>query len=229
MSDLHQILIAFGGPSVLLVVLAFLARSLLQTWLAKDIKRFESDLRNTADNELERLKQELKSKGDASIEQLKSVLQQAAIEHQVRFSNLHEKRAEIIAYIYKRLVETFSDSQRFVFQMGHQEKQAEYLATQKRILDFYDFVEIHRIYLPEHICESLSRFIGALRKPVVEVYVYGDIDYPNEQTLKERKEAFMKAYESFQNDIPKARKLLQDEFRAILGVDGSHPPPIPRT
>jgi hypothetical protein len=111
--------------------------------------------------------------------------------------------------------------------MGHQEKQEEYLATQKRILDFYDFVETHRIYLPEHICELLSNFIGALRKPVIEVHVYGSIDYPNDQTLKERKEAFMLAYENFQNDIPKARKALEGEFRTILGVKDL--PQVPQT
>jgi hypothetical protein len=35
----------------------------------------------------------------------------------VRFSNLHEKRAEVIAELYKRLVEAFWDGERFV--RGH--------------------------------------------------------------------------------------------------------------
>jgi hypothetical protein len=200
-----------------LVVLGFLARSLIQTWLTKDMKRFETDLRSTADSELERLRHELKSKGDASIEQLKSQLQQAAIEHQVRFSNLHEKRAAVIADLYKRLVEAFWDGQQFVLQTG--QSREEYLVAHKKILDFYVFVETHRIYLPEHICASLANFVDALRKPVISVYVYGSIDYPNPQTLKERNEAFMAVYEAFKNDIPAARKALEDEFRKILGGD----------
>jgi hypothetical protein len=125
------------------------------------MKRFETDLRSTADSELERLRHELKSKGDASIEQLKSQLQQAAIEHQVRFSNLHEKRAAVIADLYKRLVEAFWDGQQFVLQTG--QSREEYLVAHKKILDFYVFVETHRIYLPEHICASLANFVDALR------------------------------------------------------------------
>jgi hypothetical protein len=63
MSAWQEILIAFGGNATLLIVLGFLARSLLQTWLTKDIKKFETDLKSTADYELERLRQELKFKG----------------------------------------------------------------------------------------------------------------------------------------------------------------------
>ncbi len=267
MSTIDQILIAFGGPSVLLIVLAFLARSLLQTWLTKDIKKFESDLRNAADYKLEHLKQELKFKGDASIEQLRSELQQVALEHQVRFSNLHEKRPAVVAELYKHLVEAFWDGERFVFQMGQHKRDEEYDATQKRIIDFYVFVETNRIYLPEHICELLASFVESLsrlmkkafgdrlphgrgsvntckhavailsrareqavyclfqrpvRKPVIDVWVYGGIDYPNEQTLRERKEAFMTAYEEFKNDIPEARKALANEFRKLLGVENSY-------
>jgi hypothetical protein len=180
-----EILIALGGNASLLIVLGFLARSLIQNWLAKDIKKFEADLRGTADAELERLRYELKSKTETSIEHLRSRLQQAAIEHQVRFSNLHEKRAAIIADLYRHLVAVRRIGERFVFQMGSQEHQQEYLAANTEIVEFYDFFQTHRIYLPERICTQLATFIDALRKPVIAVYVYGGIDYPNPQTLKE--------------------------------------------
>ena len=87
MNPWREILLALGGNATLLLVLAFLSRSLLQTWLTKDIKKFETDLKGKADSELERLKAELKAEGDVSIEQLKSRLQQAATERGVRFSN----------------------------------------------------------------------------------------------------------------------------------------------
>jgi hypothetical protein len=37
---------------------------------------------------------------DAEIERLKTSLQMTALEHQVRFSKLHEKRAKVIADLY---------------------------------------------------------------------------------------------------------------------------------
>lgn len=63
-----EILIAFGSNAVLLVVLGFLARSLLNTWIVKDIKQFESDL---------------KARADSDVEELKNRLQLIAAEHQV--------------------------------------------------------------------------------------------------------------------------------------------------
>jgi hypothetical protein len=61
MSAFQEILIAFGGNAVLLIVLGFLARSLIQTWLAKDVKKFETDLQSTATSQLERLRSDLKA------------------------------------------------------------------------------------------------------------------------------------------------------------------------
>lgn len=213
----QEILVAIGGNATVLIVLGFLARSLIQTWLTKDVRKFEADLKTAADSELERLKSDLKDKGDISVEQLKSHLQQAVIEHQVRFSNLHEKRATIIAEVYARAVEVHWIGRQFVLQMGSQEHEQEGVAAQNAILDFYKFFESHRIYLPERICASLATFIDALRKPVIAVYVYGGIDYPNEQTLKERKEAFMTAYQAFEKHIPAAIKALEMSFGQYLG------------
>src|SRR5476649_1844365 len=42
----------------------------------------------------------------AKIEGVKTDLRKGAFEHEVRFSKLHERRAEVLAEIYKRLVVT---------------------------------------------------------------------------------------------------------------------------
>jgi hypothetical protein len=216
MSAWNEILIAFGGNAMLLAVLAYLARSLLQTWLTKDIKRFEADLKATADSELERLKAELKAKGDIAIEELKSHLQQAAFEHQVRFSKLHEKRAEIIAELYSRAIQVRDLGERFVFQTGANEREGQYLEATKTISALYDFYERHRIYMPERVCRAFQVFIVLLRAPMAEVNTYGGRDYSNPQTINERNEAFKKAFAAFGENVPAALKALEDEFRNIL-------------
>jgi hypothetical protein len=144
MNPWREILLALGGNATLLLVLAFLSRSLLQTWLTKDIKKFETDLKGKADSELERLKAELKAEGDVSIEQLKGRLQLAATEHEVRFSNLHQKRAEVIADLYQRLVKVSLAGERFVYQLSLSNE--EYLETLDRIQEFATFYETNRIY-----------------------------------------------------------------------------------
>jgi hypothetical protein len=78
----EDLIVLFGGNAALLIALAFLLRSILTHRLTKDIRVFEA---------------ELKAKADSSIEQAKHAMQLATTEHQVRFSKLHEKRAEVLA------------------------------------------------------------------------------------------------------------------------------------
>src|SRR5947208_2204142 len=88
----QQLLIAFGGNAMLLIVLGYLFRSLLSQLLTKDVEKFKA---------------ELKANADVSIERLKSALQMAAVEHQVRFSKLHEKRALVVADLYELFVTAY--------------------------------------------------------------------------------------------------------------------------
>lgn len=62
----------------------------------------------------EKFKMKLKAEADIEIERLKSALQMTAVEHQVRFANLHEKRAEVIAEIYVRALDAYQEGEKFV-------------------------------------------------------------------------------------------------------------------
>lgn len=214
----REILLEFGGNAMLLLVLAFLSRELIKTWLAKDVSRFKAEMKNTANRELEHLKHDLRLKGDLSIEQLRSELQLRVTEHQVRFQNLHEKRGVIIAELYGLVVDATTLTQRFITQMGEQDRQKAYIETRESIIGLDQFFNRNRIYIPENVCTLVENLIAALQKPVVNVWVYTGIEYPNAQTLAERKEAFKSAYESLRNDIPGVRQALEDEFRNVLGV-----------
>jgi len=70
METLKTIVLALTGQAVMLAVLGYVGKSLFERLIARDIKRFENDL---------------KAKSDAAIEQLKNTLQLQTIEHQVRF------------------------------------------------------------------------------------------------------------------------------------------------
>jgi len=67
----QTLLLAFGGNAALLAILGWLAKSFVSGLIAKDLKRFENDLK------------------------LKT------IEHQTKFTGLHEKRANVLASFYK--------------------------------------------------------------------------------------------------------------------------------
>ena len=86
----QTILIALAGNAAMLAVLAYPAKLFIEHKLNRDISRFQSELKATS---------------DAAIERLKSDLQLHAIEHQVRFSRLHEKRATVIAELNSFIAE----------------------------------------------------------------------------------------------------------------------------
>jgi hypothetical protein len=65
----------------------------LRTWISERIK---GSIKAEYDEKLETHKAQLKAQSDVEIEQLKSRLSVAAAQQQVRFSRLHEKRAEVI-------------------------------------------------------------------------------------------------------------------------------------
>jgi len=181
---------------------------------------------------LSKFKAQLKADADAKIEELKSSLQMAALEHQVRFSNLHEKRAQLIADLYERLVDVFWVGQHFVITGAFTDRAdggpTQYNNAVQKILDFTHFFDIHRIYLPSGICTLLTEFIDKVRRQVIRVGVYGPIDPLSDQSYKERNEAIMAAYVAFDQDIPATRIALEEEFRAILGAAQGSPPSVVR-
>jgi len=70
---------------------AWLIRSLIQHSLFKDLERFRL---------------ELTTQHHIALERAKSDLQRLFREHEIRFSHLHEKRAQIIAELHQLTVET---------------------------------------------------------------------------------------------------------------------------
>ena len=196
-----------AGGTVLVSAAAWLIRTALTEKLTREAEVFKARL--TADADIE-------------IEQLKSSLEKTAFEHQVRYSKLHEKRAEVIAELYKRLVDAFWNGQRFVLTSENNprpEQAEEYAKARQHIQEFVNFFEIHQIYLPTRACAVVEKFVSPLRRAVVSAGSYSSIKYPTERTSRQIQDAFTKAYEAFDTDIPAARAALESEFRVMLGVD----------
>jgi hypothetical protein len=173
-------------------------------------------------SKLEYLKYELKARADESLEQIKSALQVSAIEHQIRFSNLHEKRAGIIAELYSELVKVERDGRIYIYSFGKAPKNEHGEAVPLKTLQEFDsFVEEHRIYFSESICKLLTAFSTSLGPYLVHAHVYGDlggIDRVSPEIADRRYEGFRQSIEAFRGEIPAARHELEQEFRRILGV-----------
>jgi hypothetical protein len=228
MSIFQELLVAFGGNAALLIVLAFLARSLIQTWLAKDVKKFETDLQTAATFQLERHKSDLKAQGDTSIEQLKSRLQQATIEHQVRFAKLHEKRAEVIAQVYERLVDAEQEGKQFTtvesYMAGTDEQTKARQKVQSTMYELSLLIEKRHIYLPAQMCASLKGHLDDMSNHIFGAGSYGAFKAFTPEKQIEQENVLSAACKAFAQEIPAARRALEDEFRRMLDVEKS---PLP--
>jgi hypothetical protein len=197
------ILLAVGGQAAMLAVLGYVGKSLFERLIVRDTKRFENDL---------------KAKSDAASDRLRYELQLQTIEHQVRFSRLHEKRASVIAELYGYLVEALWEAESFLSPMrspGDPNMKEMYDQTMDKFVELYRYFDKHRIYLPEEICTSLQNLIQKVRFQVIEVGVRA-----KSATLpltSEMMDAWDLAFEAFKKEVPAARSSLENEFRSLLG------------
>ena len=192
MEPWKALLVAFGGNVTLLFLLGYFGRSLVSQVLAKDIEKFKADL------------------------------QLAAVEHQVRFSKLHERRAEILAELYELLVRAIWTTSTFtsLFRWeGDPEKNDQYVIAMDAITKYFRFFDRNRIWLPTEICGPLENFAEQIRKPTVELGVYLSIQHPTDDTLKEQMDVWHKAWNSVQDDIPELRREIEERFRSVLDAD----------
>ncbi len=210
-----QLITSVAISSLLAAAIVWLAKS----WISE---RLKNAIKNEYDEKLETHKAQLKAQSDIETERLRSQLNITATEHQVRFSRLHNKRAEVIAELYGLLVQAYWDTSSFVSLVewsGEPDKKQKYVTAMNAIADFFRFFDKNRIYLPESICEKLESFVQAMRHKAIGfgVYVrYDDADMSPE-SLEKKHNAWTEAWEYFEKEVPSARTALERELRNILG------------
>ena len=203
------IVAAVLGSAAVLAVLGFLAKALLGQLLQRDSRRFEF---------------ELKAKADSAIEQLKSDLQIRTIEHQVRFSQLHEKRANVIAELNGLVVEALWEAESFLSPMqwaGEPDKREKERVAMSKLVELFRYFDKHRIYLPIELCDVVAKLVTDVRTHVIRfgTYLTWDESALQEHTRKEKHEVWMASWDAIKNQVPTVRKQLEDSFRALLAAD----------
>lgn len=212
METWQTILFAFGGNAALLAVLGILGKSFLDKVIVRDTKQFENDL---------------KAKSDSAIEHLKNELQIRTIEHQVRFSRLHEKRADVIAELYGHLVESLWEAESFLSPIewvGEPSKREKHQKSMNKLVELYRYFDKHKIYLPPEVCASLEDLVQHIRSQVIKFGIWVRLEdhklSDESHTLKN--DAWDSGWDAIKNQVPLARESLENEFRSLLGV-AAHP------
>lgn len=187
---------------------------ILRLWVSEKIK---NSIKNEYDQKLETHKAVLKAETEIEIEKFKSQLSLVSIEHQIRFSKLHELRAEVIAetyallkylYIklgdYVKLFEPVGDSPR------DQRRKAAITAHEK----FSKYFQEKLIFFPKSTADKLEKINADLVKSFNQ-FSFG-VEMAS-QMGQNSTENWIKVFESVNGEIKEALVEIEGEFRGLLG------------
>lgn len=230
MNTLETILLSLSGTGALIAILAYLSKSLLTTFLSKD---------------LENHKTELKAKSELAIEEFKSSLTLESQKRIIEYSSLHTKRAELVAELYGKLNELEGIIRRLQYEyMGREirEDLDQKYYKQKReewelvdgihsltdsegekvkllhnaLMEFWPFYSKNRIYFPTTVCTLIDKYSG------LASFVAGN--YHN-IALKDNDGNLYVApvvknvWDGAERTMPEVLRMLVVEFRSLLGVE----------
>ncbi|NLI15482.1 MAG: hypothetical protein GX409_04265 [candidate division Zixibacteria bacterium] len=193
---INEILAPLGLGAIIIAAVSWLARSIVLSIISKDLESYKAKL--IMENE-------------KSIELLKFDLRNKALEYEIKFGKLHDKRAEVIAEIYSKLAEAIYTTTSFVSPTefeGEPSKQEKAKAASKAIWELWRYFQKNKIYISEPISLQVDNLIEKIRKPALEFafFVNPEIE-KSDYGQKNKLEAWIKAWDAMtKTDIPAARK-----------------------
>ena len=136
------------------------------------------------------------------------------MERQVQFTRLHEKRGEVIAQLHGMLCDAESALSGFELSLklwGDGDKEAA-----NTMHELSKFARRNSIYFSAELATTLFDLTQLYGHPIAE---YEYVCLPDESdSASERKERFNRTVEQARMDIRTLRQNVEDEFRAMLGV-----------
>ena len=185
----QTLLLAFGGNAVLLAILGWLAKSFVSGLIAKDLKGFENDLKLRA------------------------------IEHQTKFTGLHEKRADVLASFYGAVI-TF---EMYFKEHAHPTNQKltsdENSQHSKEIASRFNqmekiFIE-NRIFFTLETCKLVDNLLKALEeiRELNKTFQVGLTTGGTSQAIR------IPSYQGIRDKIAPIKLEVENNFRNILGID----------
>ncbi len=168
------------------------------------------------DRNLEKYKTELSKEINLEIEHAKKEFERLNKESEIKFSKLHEERANAIKELYKRLVEveiffrTFYSQNFDKFNRYYKfSVSTEHLFT--KISDFVEFYEVNKLLFSDEAYNALSILHDAFNLVYISNTKMLD-DMKSKDELRQGCECILDII------IPEQKALLEREFRSNIGV-----------
>jgi hypothetical protein len=210
MPELAMILKLLGGGAALLGSLVWLTRTILAHLLSKDLEVFKA---------------RLNAESGVALEQLKSQMGLLAAERAVRFSALHEKRADVVADLYYRL--SMLKIRASLLQRLQTLRQAG-TVTEARVDDFVSELAVESTSLFQHIMRNQLYFgpelANALRDASFLVGV--EVLTVSDDAKETRRAKFVQTWSTAEPEMAALLHAIESQFRRILGSDAESLPTV---
>ena len=154
---------------------------------------------------------------DRDLERYRSELDLVRIEYETRLSAVQERRAEVIAEVYARLVDAHLGLGGFVTPVQfdtrpYNERRRDAVVACVAFTDYFPRI---RIFLDKDICERLDELAKLTRK----VFSLSDLTHIESGAGPEEVGYSQKAWDEFEDQFPPAVEALEERFRELVGVE----------
>lgn len=202
---LKQVLTLLGGFAIFAAALAWLLKSVIIHFLDKDIEKYKTQVTLEANR---------------SIEEFRAELQMAMREHDVKFADLHRKRAEVIAELHGLLNETSISIIQFSYRnLNTMDDEAIARAASTLLgqaTSAFNFYGKHKIYLSRDLSKMIEDGIFAIHDQSLGYLAYHGkgIEHSTDLQLKMAADLRNRGVE-----IAQTLERLELEFRLLLGSE----------
>lgn len=147
----------------------------------------------------------------------KAELDRIVLEHQIRFSELHSKRAEIAHGIHTKLcwaASHFSTATSRIKCGDEPSNEEMFQEFWKHFVEFKNYYVENRIYLSTSLCELIDSYVKALDR------ASSDHGYwLNKEINQDHKTELFERVEDAKKMLPDIQTKIEQEFRRLLGVE----------
>ncbi|MBB5206703.1 hypothetical protein [Chiayiivirga flava] len=194
-------------------VLASIVLWLGRAWISERLKHA---IKAEYDEKLESHKAQLKAQSDVELEKLRSELSVRATEHQVTFSRLHEKRAEVIAQTYSNLRaahDAIKDYTKVFEPAGGLSREGRRKIAADAQNAYYAYYSKHQIFLPK----TAAQLLDDLNRSTIQIFNHFLflVDRKPDGGIDE----WIKISERVDGPYQAALGELESAFRKILGSE----------
>lgn len=210
MLDLNDLVKSLFSSLTILALLGYLGREVINIFVSKNLELFKQKL----SQDLEIYKQKL----NQEIENVKSKLTMMTTEHQVKFSRLHQERAELIKKLYSAITQYESYLRGHLAIMNSHEFHDQAEAWKGRLAESIQSIRTvynyNKIYFSRTMCEELDYFLKAA-EGITNKIMTADRSLSTKDAQRLREELM----ELVDRSILPLKADLERDFRVLLGVE----------